>query len=69
MDSNGRMRNEWNGVNDHIEVLLKVNSDLVVELERFCDDDDKVRVLVNRRARIEELSRKIVSNKKSIIKK
>ena len=31
-----------------------------MELEKYCDDDDRVRQLINRRARVKELAMRVI---------
>jgi chromosome segregation ATPase len=55
LDKNFQFRKDVDNLNHQIDTVGNQNTDLVEELERFNEEDEKVRSLLNRRNRVSEL--------------
>ncbi|CAD8062040.1 unnamed protein product [Paramecium sonneborni] len=59
INDNNCYKNKLKQLQTHIDVLMKVNQELVNELEQYCGDDQKIKQIVNRAARVKELQLRI----------
>lgn len=64
-----KMKDDWKSLQQHIEILLQVNTELVQELENQSLDDVKIRNILNRSSRVKELQQRVAAGNRLKIKK
>jgi len=58
IDTNGDLNHDIDASTRHLDLLTVQNNDLVNEIERFNDQDEKVRMILDRRDRVQEVKTK-----------
>ncbi|CAK70761.1 unnamed protein product (macronuclear) [Paramecium tetraurelia] len=68
INDNNCYKNKLKQLQTHIDNLMKVNQELVSELEYYCGDDQKIKQILNRAARVKELQLRVVQGNRLLKK-
>ena len=66
-EENNKLNYDLDALKKHIELINELNNLIIEELERFCEQDEAVRVILNRKSRIKDLRMKAESTSKKTV--